>query len=104
MRVAAPSHPAGTDAWRISTIGRPFIRPNFVFDNIRNYQSPLEAFALEFALLPIGFCGPQYLQGAIIEGACELAENMYLARPQKIDIRSIRDTPWRSEAKPIIHF
>ena len=103
IRVAAPSQHAGPDTRRISTIGRPFIHHDFVFDNVRNYQSPLEDFAHESALVHIGFFGIQYLQSAIIEEACELTANMYPACPRKFDMRSIRETPWCEEAKPTLY-
>ena len=56
MRVAETYRIADPDTWRIPTVGRPFVHPNLVFGNIRNYQSPLEAFAPEVDLLRIGFC------------------------------------------------
>ena len=104
VRVTAPSHLSDPDTWRVSLTGRPFIHPNFVFDNIRNLQSPLEALAHEITLITISVSGIKYLQDLSVEEACELTASMFFAGPQTFDLNKIRDRPWNDEVKPILCF
>ena len=103
-RVTAPSQLADPDTWRVSLTGRPFIHQNFVFDNIRDFQSPLEALAHEISVITVSVSGIRYMQDLSTEEACELTASMYFAGPQTFDLKEIRDRPWIEEVKPILCF
>ena len=104
VRVTAPSQGADPDTWRVSLTGRPFIHQNFVFDNIRDLQSPLEALAHEISVITVSVSGIRYLQDLSVEEACELTASMYFAGPQTFDLKETWDRIWTDEVRPILRF